>query len=75
MGLFDSLFGRGSADAKLMDQIFNLKYTAKTLARAAKKCESEEKANKTKVSARHARRSVSWAIARATCDASRAWRT
>jgi charged multivesicular body protein 1 len=51
MGFFDSIFGRGSADAKLMDQIFNLKYTAKTLARAAKKCESEEKANKTKVRA------------------------
>lgn len=49
MGLFDNLFGRGSSDAKLQDSIFNLKFTAKTLARTAKKCEAEEKANKTKV--------------------------
>jgi charged multivesicular body protein 1 len=49
MGLFSNLFGRGSSDAKLQDQIFNLKFTAKSLARAAKKCESEEKANKSKV--------------------------
>lgn len=49
MGLFDTLFGRGSSDAKLQDSIFNLKFTAKTLARTAKKCEAEEKANKTKV--------------------------
>lgn len=49
MGLFDGLFGRGSADAKLRDQIFNLKFTAKSLARAAKKCEAEERANKVKV--------------------------
>ena len=52
MGLFDSLFGRGSSDAKLQDSIFNLKFTAKTLARTAKKCEAEEKANKTKVRCR-----------------------
>ena len=49
MGLFSNLFGRGSSDAKLQEQIFNLKFTAKSLARAAKKCESEEKANKSKV--------------------------
>ena len=51
MGLFDAIFGsgRGSADAKLADSIFNLKFTAKTLARAAKKCEQEEKANRNKV--------------------------
>ena len=49
MGLFSNLFGRGSSDAKLQWQIFNLKFTAKSLARAAKKCESEEKANKSKV--------------------------
>jgi len=48
MGLFSNLFGRGSADAKLQDQIFNLKFTAKSLARAAKKCEAEERANKSK---------------------------
>lgn len=52
MGLFDTLFGRGSSDAKLQDSIFNLKFTAKTLARTAKKCEAEEKANKTKVRCR-----------------------
>ena len=34
MGLLSNLFGRGSADAKLQDQIFNLKFTAKSLARA-----------------------------------------
>ncbi|ABO94295.1 predicted protein [Ostreococcus lucimarinus CCE9901] len=49
MGLLSNLFGRGSADAKLQDQIFNLKFTAKSLARAAKKCEAEERANKSKV--------------------------
>lgn len=52
MGLLDglsNLFGRGSSDAKLQDQIFNLKFTAKSLARAAKKCEKEERENKTKV--------------------------
>lgn len=34
---------------KLLDQIFNLKFTAKQLARAAVKCEKEEKAEKLKV--------------------------
>jgi charged multivesicular body protein 1 len=55
MGLLDglsNLFGRGSSDAKLQDQIFNLKFTAKSLARAAKKCEKEERENKTKVRGR-----------------------
>lgn len=58
MGLFDGLFGRGSADAKLRDQIFNLKFTAKSLARAAKKCEAEERANKVKVRRREATESA-----------------
>ncbi|KXZ56950.1 hypothetical protein GPECTOR_1g857 [Gonium pectorale] len=34
---------------KLLDQIFNLKFTAKQLARSAVKCEKEEKAEKLKV--------------------------
>lgn len=34
---------------KLMDQIFNLKFTAKQLARSAIKCEKEEKSEKLKV--------------------------
>lgn len=34
---------------KLLDQIFNLKFTAKQLQRAAVKCEKEEKAEKLKV--------------------------
>lgn len=34
---------------KLLDQIFNLKFTSKQLVRQAKKCESEEKAEKIKV--------------------------
>ena len=67
MGLFDGLFGRGSADAKLRDQIFNLKFTAKSLARAAKKCETEERANKVKV-----RRRASTNAMSADADASRA---
>ena len=59
MGLLSNLFGRGSADAKLQDQIFNLKFTAKSLARAAKKCEAEERANKSKVRVLAPRRSRS----------------
>jgi|TARA_B110000003_G_scaffold148377_1_gene149458 hypothetical protein len=59
MGLLSNLFGRGSADAKLQDQIFNLKFTAKSLARAAKKCEAEERANKSKVRVLTPRRSRS----------------
>jgi hypothetical protein len=35
---------------KLLDQIFNLKFTAKQLARSAVKCEKEEKAEKLKAS-------------------------
>mmetsp|Transcript_9049 Transcript_9049/g.19449 ORF Transcript_9049/g.19449 Transcript_9049/m.19449 type:complete len:200 (+) Transcript_9049:111-710(+) len=34
---------------KLLDQIFNLKFTAKQLARSAVKCEKEEKAEKAKI--------------------------
>mmetsp|Transcript_39660 Transcript_39660/g.126735 ORF Transcript_39660/g.126735 Transcript_39660/m.126735 type:complete len:100 (+) Transcript_39660:133-432(+) len=34
---------------KLMDQIFNLKFTSKQLVRQANKCEKEEKAEKNKV--------------------------
>ncbi|KAK2078588.1 Charged multivesicular body protein 1a [Prototheca wickerhamii] len=38
-----------SADNKLLDQIFNLKFTSKQLVRASKKCESEEKSEKLKI--------------------------
>ena len=44
------LWGK-SAEEKLLDQIFNLKFTAKQLDRAAKKCEKDEKAEKMKVKA------------------------
>ena len=44
------LFGfGGNNENKLLDQIFNLKFTAKQLARTAQKCEKEEKALKQKV--------------------------
>jgi len=33
---------------KLFDQIFELKFTAKQLVKESKRCEAEEKANKTK---------------------------
>jgi len=36
-------------DNKLMDQIFNLKFTSKQLVRSAKKCEKDEKSAKLKV--------------------------
>eukprot|EP00250_Pteridium_aquilinum_P002620 c12842_g2_i1 orf=1-222(-) len=39
---------RGS-QAKLLDQIFQLKFTSKSLVRQAKKCEKEEKSEKVKV--------------------------
>mmetsp|Transcript_21525 Transcript_21525/g.25916 ORF Transcript_21525/g.25916 Transcript_21525/m.25916 type:complete len:207 (-) Transcript_21525:370-990(-) len=42
------MFG-GNSDKKLMDQIFNLKFTSKQLTKQAKKCEKEEKDNKNKV--------------------------
>lgn len=38
-----------SADNKLLDQIFNLKFTSKQLVRASKKCEGEEKSEKLKI--------------------------
>lgn len=38
-----------SADNKLLDQIFNLKFTSKQLVRASRKCETEEKAEKIKI--------------------------
>ena len=41
MGLFNNWFK--SREDKLLDQIFNLKFTAKQLARTAAKCEKEEK--------------------------------
>ncbi|ACO69993.1 predicted protein [Micromonas commoda] len=47
MGLFNNWFK--SREDKLLDQIFNLKFTAKQLARTAAKCEREEKALKAKV--------------------------
>ena len=37
------------AGNKLMDQIFDLKFTSKQLVRQAKKCEKEEKTEKLKV--------------------------
>ena len=39
----------GSTGDKLLDQIFNLKFTSKQLVRSAKKCEKEEKEEKNKV--------------------------
>ena len=47
MGLFNNWFK--SREDKLLDQIFNLKFTAKQLARTAAKCEREEKTLKAKV--------------------------
>ena len=44
------LWGK-SPEEKLLDQIFNLKFTAKQLDRAAKKCEKDEKSEKMKVKA------------------------
>jgi charged multivesicular body protein 1 len=41
--------GMGGSQEKLLNQIFQLKFTAKTLVRQAKKCESEEKSEKLKV--------------------------
>jgi charged multivesicular body protein 1 len=38
-----------SKDDQLLDQIFNLKFTAKQLGRTAAKCEKEEKQLKAKV--------------------------
>ena len=38
-----------SSEKQLLDQIFNLKFTAKQLARTAAKCEREEKTLKAKV--------------------------
>ena len=42
------MFG-GRGQDKLLDQIFQLKFTSKTLVRSAKKCEKEEKNEKLKV--------------------------
>ena len=50
MGLFNNWFK--SREDKLLDQIFNLKFTAKQLARTAAKCEKEEKQLKAKVRSR-----------------------
>lgn len=41
----------GGGNNKLLDQIFNLKFTSKQLVRASKKCEQEEKEEKNKVRA------------------------
>ena len=38
----------GGADNRMLDQIFNLKFTSKQLVRASKKCEQEEKEEKNK---------------------------
>ncbi|XP_057816392.1 ESCRT-related protein CHMP1 [Cryptomeria japonica] len=40
--------GKGSQE-KLLEQIFQLKFTSKSLVRQAKKCEAEEKAEKVKI--------------------------
>jgi len=53
MGLFNNWFK--SREDKLLDQIFNLKFTAKQLARTAAKCEKEEKQLKAKVRSRQSR--------------------
>jgi hypothetical protein len=53
MGLFNNWFK--SREDKLLDQIFNLKFTAKQLARTAAKCEKEEKQLKAKVRSRQTR--------------------
>ncbi len=42
------LFSFKSKEDKLLDQIFNLKFTGKQLGRTAAKCEKEEKALKAK---------------------------
>ena len=47
MGLFNNWFK--SKEDQLLDQIFNLKFTAKQLSRTANKCAKEEKALKNKV--------------------------
>jgi hypothetical protein len=63
------MFGGGGSEAKLLDQIFNLKFTSKQLVRTSRKCEKEEKEEKNK--ARRARLRGR-ACARA-CAASRVW--
>ena len=47
MGLFNNWFK--SKEDQLLDQIFNLKFTAKKLSRTANMCAKEEKALKNKV--------------------------
>ena len=44
-----SIHSNANAGNKLMDQIFDLKFTSKQLVRQAKKCEKEEKTEKLKV--------------------------
>ena len=41
-----------SSEKQLLDQIFNLKFTSKQLARSANKCVKDEKSEKLKVRAR-----------------------
>ena len=41
------MFG-GGGDARMMDQIFNLKFTSKQLVRQSAKCEREEKEERLK---------------------------
>lgn len=43
------MFSTNRADARLLDQIFNLRFTSKQLVKTSKKCEKEEKEEKAKV--------------------------
>ena len=51
----------GGADNRMLDQIFNLKFTSKQLVRASKKCEQEEKEEKNKARGTHERGRGAWA--------------
>ena len=46
------MFG-GGGDGRMMEQIFNLKFTSKQLVRQSVKCEREEKEEKLKARAGH----------------------
>lgn len=48
MSVQAAIMGKGTQE-KLLDQIFQLKFTSKTLVRQAKKCEKDEKSEKLKV--------------------------
>jgi hypothetical protein len=65
------MFGGGGSEAKMMDQIFNLKFTSKQLVRTSRKCEKEEKEEKNK--ARAARTGRSGRAGARSCCALHAW--